>query len=89
MNKTTARAEIDSQAICAQTDPEIFFPEKGHGDVARAAKRICVGCPVRRACLAEALATEGDLTASSRHGVLGGHTPQERARIAKSWRTAS
>ncbi|MGW2837348.1 WhiB family transcriptional regulator [Streptomyces sp. NPDC001493] len=82
----TARADIDAQAICAQTDPEIFFPERGESP--RAAKEICSGCPVRRACLAEALAVEGDVASTSRHGVLGGHTPRERARIAKSWRAA-
>jgi len=37
------------QAVCAQTDPEIFFPELG-GSSARA-KRICTTCPVREQCL--------------------------------------
>ncbi|MDQ1708663.1 MAG: WhiB family transcriptional regulator, redox-sensing transcriptional regulator, partial [Frankiaceae bacterium] len=32
-------------ALCAQTDPEAFFPEKGGST--REAKRICVGCDVR------------------------------------------
>jgi WhiB family redox-sensing transcriptional regulator len=32
------------QALCAQTDPEAFFPEKGGST--REAKRICVGCEV-------------------------------------------
>ncbi|MFD6531556.1 WhiB family transcriptional regulator [Streptomyces sp. NPDC060184] len=81
--------DIDAQAICAQTDPEIFFPERGEGDKVRAAKQICLGCPVRRACLAEALATEGNACADNRHGVVGGCTPRERARIARGWRTAA
>lgn len=74
---------IAEQAICAQTDPELFFPEKGQSDKTRAAKRVCAGCPVRRACLAEALAEEGDLAASHRHGVRGGCSPCDRAGIAQ------
>ncbi|MFE9853580.1 MULTISPECIES: WhiB family transcriptional regulator [Streptomyces] len=87
MTKTITAAEIAEQAICAQTDPELFFPERGESG--RAAKQICAGCPVRRPCLAEALAAEGNACADNRHGVLGGHTPRERAQIAKSWRTAA
>ena len=34
------------QALCAQTDPEAFFPEKGGST--REAKKICVGCEVKR-----------------------------------------
>ena len=30
-------------ALCAETDPELFFPDKGH---ARGAKRVCRACPV-------------------------------------------
>jgi len=33
-----------TEALCAQTDPEIFFPEKG--TPARAALRVCAACPV-------------------------------------------
>lgn len=89
MNRTTTTAEIAEQAICAQIGPEMFFPEKGESATARAAVAICLGCPVRRPCLAEALAIEGDAPGSLRHGVYGGHTPGERAQIAKSWRTAA
>jgi WhiB family redox-sensing transcriptional regulator len=58
-----------SQALCAQTDPEAFYPEKGES--ARPAKRVCRACPVRPACLEEAL---------SRHeqwGVWGGMSARE------------
>ena len=40
-------------ALCAETDPESFFPEKGGST--REAKRVCVGCPVRMQCLEYAL----------------------------------
>ncbi|MGH3813281.1 MAG: WhiB family transcriptional regulator, partial [Pseudonocardiaceae bacterium] len=46
--------EWQERALCAQTDPEAFFPEKGGST--REAKRICAGCEVRAECLEYALA---------------------------------
>jgi WhiB family redox-sensing transcriptional regulator len=69
-------------ALCAQTDPEIFFPEKG--TPARAALRVCAGCPVRAACLADALARR-DVT----FGVLGGLTPRQRRELLREHATDS
>ena len=57
-------------AACAEVDPELWFPEQG--DPAIAAKRICVGCPVRRECLAFALRV------NERSGVWGGLSTVER-----------
>ena len=37
------------RALCAQTDPEAFFPEKGGST--RDAKRVCLSCEVRVECL--------------------------------------
>jgi WhiB family redox-sensing transcriptional regulator len=42
------------RALCAQTDPEAFFPEKGGST--REAKRVCLSCEVRAECLEYALA---------------------------------
>lgn len=78
MNKTIAE-----EGICAQVDPELFFPEKGQSGLVRAAIAICTGCPVRRACLAEALAEEGSAAASHRFGVRGGCSPRQRLRLAQ------
>ena len=61
------------EALCAQTDPEAFFPEKGGST--REAKKICGMCPVREACLDYAL--END----ERFGIWGGHSERERRRI--------
>jgi WhiB family redox-sensing transcriptional regulator len=65
-------------ARCAQTDPELFFPEKGHN--ATRARRICFACPVRVPCLEAALGG-----ASAWHGIdvgiWGGLTPRERQAI--------
>ena len=42
------------RSLCAQTDPEAFFPEKGGST--REAKRVCLSCDVRSECLEYALA---------------------------------
>lgn len=60
--------------LCAQTDPEAFFPDDGV--TAGPAKRVCMACPVRTECLAYALA-EG-----LHHGVWGGLSPKERRAVA-------
>jgi WhiB family redox-sensing transcriptional regulator len=41
------------RALCAQTDPEAFFPEKGGST--REAKRVCLTCDVRGASSRNAL----------------------------------
>lgn len=66
------------EALCAQTDPEIFFPEKGQST--REAKLICGRCVVREQCLAYAL-EDRDLL-----GVWGGTAPRERNEIRKQQR---
>jgi WhiB family redox-sensing transcriptional regulator len=63
-------AEWVDGALCAQTDPESFFPAKGSN--AAAAKSTCKACPVRAECLEAAMA---DPTLD---GVWGGTTPMER-----------
>jgi len=62
-------------ALCAQTDPEAFFPEKGGST--REAKRICLGCEVRDACLEYALAND------ERFGIWGGLSERERRRLKR------
>ena len=44
------------RALCAQTDPESFFPEKGGST--REAKKVCLACEVRSECLEYALAND-------------------------------
>ena len=62
-------------ALCAQTDPEAFFPEKGGST--REAKRICVGCEVKAECLEYALLQD------ERFGIWGGLSERERRRLKK------
>ncbi len=64
-----------ADALCAQTDPEAFFPEKGGST--RDAKRVCNECPVREACLDYAM--END----ERFGIWGGLSERERRRLRK------
>jgi WhiB family redox-sensing transcriptional regulator len=63
------------QALCAQTDPEAFFPEKGGST--REAKRVCTGCEVRAECLEYALAHD------ERFGIWGGLSERERRRLKR------
>jgi WhiB family transcriptional regulator, redox-sensing transcriptional regulator len=65
-------------AACKDTpDPDVFFP--GRTDSGAAAKQVCAGCPVIGDCLEFALQT---MPAAERdHGVYGGLTPTERARL--------
>ncbi|MGQ0718787.1 MAG: WhiB family transcriptional regulator [Pseudonocardiales bacterium] len=67
--------EWQERALCAQTDPEAFFPEKGGST--REAKRICAGCEVRAECLEYALAFD------ERFGIWGGLSERERRRLKR------
>jgi WhiB family redox-sensing transcriptional regulator len=62
-------------ALCSQTDPEAFFPEKGGST--RDAKRICTQCTVRAECLDFAL--END----ERFGIWGGLSERERRKFRR------
>lgn len=63
------------RGLCAQTDPEAFFPEKGGST--REAKRICQGCEVKDRCLEYALAND------ERFGIWGGLSERERRRLKR------
>lgn len=70
-------------ALCAQIDPEVFFPEKaGNAKEIGVAKQICRRCPVITECLTEAL-TDGSLV-----GIWGGTTQVERRKIIKNGKKA-
>lgn len=62
-------------AACARVDPELFFPDAG--GFADAAISICAECPVRLACLADALHRESQPGAES-WGVYGGMSARQR-----------
>ncbi|CAA9407107.1 MAG: Transcription_WhiB [uncultured Quadrisphaera sp.] len=68
-------ASWQDRALCSQTDPEAFFPEKGGST--REAKRVCLGCDVRVECLEYALAND------ERFGIWGGLSERERRRVKR------
>jgi WhiB family redox-sensing transcriptional regulator len=65
-----------TDALCAQTDPEAFFPEKGGST--RDAKRICTTCEVKAQCLDYALQND------ERFGIWGGLSERERRRLRRA-----
>lgn len=82
MNKESQRWESISfddeyykSALCAQTDPELFFPVKGGSS--SDARRICDACTVKFECLYDAL--KNDYT----DGIWGGLAPKERALLKR------
>ena len=60
-------------ALCAETDPDVWFPEKGGSAVL--AKATCRACPAQNECLAYAL--KHDI----RFGVWGGKSQKERKKL--------
>lgn len=60
-------------ALCAQTDPEAHFPEKGGST--RDAKKICNSCDVKDECLEYALDND------ERFGIWGGMSERERRKL--------
>lgn len=60
-------------ALCAQVDPEVFFPEKPDGPAL--ARQVCAACTVRVQCLEFALRTR------PRHGIWAGTTERQRSQI--------
>jgi len=65
-----------ADAVCATTDPEAFFPEKGGST--REAKAICARCSVQAECLDWALDRD------ERFGIYGGLSERERRRIKRT-----
>lgn len=68
-----------AQALCAQVDGELFFPEKGQPS--SPAKAICAECPVRALCLAKAMSMSPPPA-----GVWGGMSERQRRTLATAAR---
>lgn len=60
-------------ALCSQTDPEAFYPDRGPAPTL--ARNVCSRCPVKNPCLLYAI------TNNETHGVWGGTTPNERQKM--------
>ncbi len=79
-------------AACRDTDPELFFAERGEQAKAQAAKQVCAACPVQGPC--RDLAVVAAASRGDDHGIFGGTKPHERtalrdnpARRPSSWLT--
>lgn len=74
---------LKDEALCAQTDPELFFPEeKDYSKISyytdvKAAKEICSNCPLVIDCL------EYSLVNHPLQGIWGGLTEPERSKLIK------
>jgi len=72
-------------ALCADYDPDLFFPIGSSGPAERQrtrAKSVCLQCPVQRDCLEWAQATEQP------YGVWGGLDEQEREALRERERAS-
>ena len=80
VDEDDAQGELawQTDALCAQTDPEAFFPEKGGST--RDAKHVCEACPVSGQCLDYAM------TNDEKFGIWGGLSERERRRLRRRGR---
>lgn len=65
--------EWTRRALCAEVDPDIFFPEVG--DDVEKVKRICKTCDVREECLKYSLDND------ERFGIWGGLSEINRRKL--------
>lgn len=69
-------------ALCADSEPNLFFPIGSTGPAVAQienAKKICGECPVQESCLQYALQSNQEA------GVWGGYAEDERRRLRKRW----
>lgn len=66
-------------AVCAQVDPELFFPPQGGS--AKPAKQICASCPVLDDCRAWTFAFEAKYGVQP--GIFAAMSERERAKMPR------
>ncbi|HEY7824133.1 MAG TPA: WhiB family transcriptional regulator [Acidimicrobiia bacterium] len=77
MSQAIVPGDWVEQALCAQVDPELFWPEQVNGSQTKKAQEICMRCPVIDRCLSYAIES------NQVQGIWGGLTPQVRAQYRK------
>ncbi len=87
MNHASAAAQSppgvawQARGACQAVEPDLFFPlseaSASAAEIA-SAKAVCASCPVRPECLRFAMTTRQP------HGIWGGLTEHERARLRRS-----
>jgi WhiB family transcriptional regulator, redox-sensing transcriptional regulator len=70
-------------ALCAEIDPELWYPFASGNASAKSAKAVCRRCPARLECLAWALEHHEE------YGVWGGTTVKDRARLRRRGQVAA
>jgi WhiB family transcriptional regulator, redox-sensing transcriptional regulator len=66
-------------AACKDSDPELFFPQRGEQAKGQAAKQVCAACQVQQQC--RELAVRAASSRDEDHGIFGGTTPHQRTRL--------
>lgn len=66
----------DYGALCAQTDPDIFFPAKGGST--KEATGVCSRCEVFDACLRQSDIVNAELAYQDVHGIRAGMGAKEQ-----------
>lgn len=91
MTTNLTPSDWSTKAVCA--DPhyadyrdELWYALPKERDAVNEAKEICSRCPVRQACLEDAMKAEGGAGHSNRHGIRGGLTPTQRHRLYEELR---
>jgi hypothetical protein len=81
-----------TKANCLGDDAEAWYQERLTSTAAIAnsahAKAQCGLCPIKAACLVDALEAEDGIGADSRHGIRAGLTGTQRHALAKRLRKA-
>jgi WhiB family redox-sensing transcriptional regulator len=67
MQNTITELDLED-ALCAQTNPDVFFPENGNRWQLQDARKTCARCPIIEKCLDMALA----FSDYEDHGIWGG-----------------
>ncbi|CAB4218691.1 WhiB-like iron-sulfur binding domain containing protein [uncultured Caudovirales phage] len=76
-NVSAPYPQFDGSQLCAQTDPEVFFPtQESDRSHVEQAKAICARCHFANPCLDWAVAR-------SIVGIWAGTNPRERVKIAR------
>ena len=66
-----------AHANCRGTGADVFHPTVGTGYMESPAYLLCAACPVRRPCLAQAIAD------NEKHAIWGGRSPRGIARLRR------
>lgn len=70
------------QALCAEVDGDLWYPDANNGLNGREAKAICGECEVRTECLEYAMRN------GEQDGIWGGLSPQQRVRLRQKGNAA-